>query len=606
MCFGNGVDALDALENFILITLGRDEKFVSVNDKFSEVFGYSRDQIVGQPIDVILGSASRKSTLSLEVDTRETPVLIELKTSFDLPVEAMLIPVVQDTAENKRYMIAFTQPVAGPELSLTNDDLFQQAFGNMSLAIVVISSDGVILKNNAALMDMLGFEPEYFKNKSWLDLVQEDDLQKATRLYQDLLTQKIRNFESEQRMVNAQSESVWAHSSLSLITDASGKVMYALALIKNIQVRKEVEAELKFSKVRIERAIEGASEAVWHWEDINSSGGWWSPAFYDILGYKQGELKPSDETFRKLLHRNDVKRVEKAIVEHFENNTPFDIDYRLRTKSGKFKWVNAKGTAERDDQGKPTGMLGLIADIDALKRTEILLEKRNKALERSNKELENFAYIASHDLQEPLRTICSFLQLFEESLDVPMNEEAKSYLDIVSNASLRMRKLIDDLLVYSRVGRSMDFDRVNTKALLEEVVSDLDSQIMSCEGEIILGDLEEVHSDRNSLYRLFNNLISNAIKFRKADERPLVKITSRTKKRRVEFRIEDNGIGIDPDYHQTVFDIFKKLHTRDEYPGSGMGLSICKKIVGLLGGELSVESSRGQGSTFIFDIAKAK
>lgn len=255
-----------------------------------------------------------------------------------------------------------------------------------------------------------------------------------------------------------------------------------------------------------------------------------------------------------------------------------------------------------------------IRDISEKKRLEkeireanVTLEKkvqqRTAELESKNKELEQFAYVASHDLQEPLRTTSSFVELLRKQYHGRLDENADRYIDYVIQASDRMKTLIKDLLDYSRIGREKQFEPVDCNIAFAEVVADLAEVIKENHAEIIAGELPVVNAFPTELKLLFQNLLSNSIKFKKPGIAPHIEISTTRETGHWHFRISDNGIGIDKQYQQRIFIIFQRLHNRSVYEGSGIGLAHCKKIVELHGGKIWVESEAGKGSTFHFTLA---
>lgn len=255
-----------------------------------------------------------------------------------------------------------------------------------------------------------------------------------------------------------------------------------------------------------------------------------------------------------------------------------------------------------------------IRDISEKKRLEkeireanVTLEKkvqqRTAELESKNKELEQFAYVASHDLQEPLRTTSSFVELLRKQYHGRLDENADRYIDYVIQASDRMKTLIKDLLDYSRIGREKQFEPVDCNIAFAEVIADLAEVIKENHAEIIAGELPVVNAFPTELKLLFQNLLSNSIKFKKPGVAPHIEIYTTKETGHWHFRISDNGIGIDKLYQQRIFIIFQRLHNRSVYEGSGIGLAHCKKIVELHGGKIWVESEVGKGSTFHFTLA---
>lgn len=234
------------------------------------------------------------------------------------------------------------------------------------------------------------------------------------------------------------------------------------------------------------------------------------------------------------------------------------------------------------------------------------LEKANGELIRSNEELERFAYVASHDLQEPLRVISSYLQLLEKKYNDQLDEKAQKYISTTIDASSRMKRLINDLLLFSRVGtRGEEFIDIDLNTLIAEVLRDLEVTINEKQAVIEVDDMPKIKGDPSQIRQLFQNLIGNGIKFGKPDVPSQIKIGSKLAENNlVELSVEDNGIGIEKDYYERVFIIFQRLHTRQKYEGTGIGLAISKKIVERHGGQIWVESEPGEGCVFKFTLSE--
>ncbi|HLG40889.1 MAG TPA: ATP-binding protein, partial [Chitinophagaceae bacterium] len=228
----------------------------------------------------------------------------------------------------------------------------------------------------------------------------------------------------------------------------------------------------------------------------------------------------------------------------------------------------------------------------------------NEELEKKNKELEQFVYIASHDLREPLRTTSGFIEVFQKQYKGKLDEKADTYLDYISQASARMKRLIDDLLDYSRINNEKEPEKVDCNNILQEVLSDLGTVISESGAAIKAGELPVISGHPTAIKQLFQNLLANAIKFRKKDTVPEIQIASEINDEAWKFSFADNGIGIAPRHREKIFAIFERLHSRKEYEGTGIGLAHCKKIVELHRGNIWVESIPGTGSTFYFTIYK--
>ena len=273
-----------------------------------------------------------------------------------------------------------------------------------------------------------------------------------------------------------------------------------------------------------------------------------------------------------------------------------ELEHSLATRAGQRHWetrVVKSGSQE---------VVALIRDITEAKRTRAALQATNARLQAANDELAEFAYVASHDLQEPLRTVGSFVELLERRYPDAFDDKSRKWLQFIVSGTLRMRALIDDLLAYSRVGRVDRFELIDTRALVDAILGDMHAGIEASGAEIHVGDLPRVTANITELQQVFQNLISNALKFQHPDVTPRVSITAAPGARGWTFAITDNGIGIEPQYQDRIFLVFQRLHSRDEYPGTGIGLALVKKIVERQGGQITIRSTPGQGTEIRFTL----
>jgi PAS domain S-box-containing protein len=258
----------------------------------------------------------------------------------------------------------------------------------------------------------------------------------------------------------------------------------------------------------------------------------------------------------------------------------------------------------RDSSGNVSGALSSARDITDLRRAEEAKERLTLDLKRSNKELEQFAYVASHDLQEPLRMVSSYVQLLAQRYEGGLDEKAHKYIDYAVDGAARMQQLIEDLLLYSRAGtHGGPLAPTDSGAALATAVENLAKRIEQEKAIVTHGDLPIVRADASQLVQVFQNLVSNAVKFH-GEAPPRIHVSAEERAREWVLSVRDNGIGIDPKYGDRVFAIFQRLHTREEYPGTGIGLAVCQRIVERHGGWIGFESEPGKGSTFHFGIPK--
>jgi PAS domain S-box-containing protein len=277
-------------------------------------------------------------------------------------------------------------------------------------------------------------------------------------------------------------------------------------------------------------------------------------------------------------------------------------ELRHTTSGGEELVVESRWALRRGENGEPTGFLETNRDITARKQAEEALRSNMASLEQVNAELREFAYVASHDLQEPLRAVSSYVQLLAQRYKGRLDQDADDFIFYARDGASRMQRLIEDLLAYSRVGTRKDpFEPTDCEAVFNETLLNLQLAIEDSCARVSHDPLPTVLADRFQLVQLFQNLLSNAIKFH-GESSPIIHIGVEKRKREWLFSVRDNGLGIEEQYFQRIFQVFQRLHGRDEYSGTGIGLAICKKIVEKHGGRIWVESAPGTGATFHFTI----
>ncbi|MCI0606603.1 PAS domain S-box protein [bacterium] len=314
------------------------------------------------------------------------------------------------------------------------------------------------------------------------------------------------------------------------------------------------------------------------------------------------------------VHPEDFQHAMNHYMSSFVQRREFRMEYRLRRADGQYRWVLDNGIPRYEIDGSFAGFIGSCIDITELREAHQKLQELNEVLEvkvrertsdlmRSNKDLEQFAYAASHDLQEPLRMIYSYLQLLEENYKGSLDPQGLRCVDIAVDGAKRMQALIRDLLTYARLDSDgTPHEATDFKKTVDIVLNDLSVVIQETEAQVTSAFLPIVVANPIQMRVLFQNLISNAIKFRRQEENPRIRIFAETHGKDWLFGVEDNGIGIDAIDQERIFRIFQRLHERSRYPGTGIGLSICQKIVERHDGRIWAESRPGQGSTFFFTL----
>lgn len=335
-------------------------------------------------------------------------------------------------------------------------------------------------------------------------------------------------------------------------------------------------------------------------------------AAIEQLGYSEDEMlgHPVLDVFDPA----DRESVARNLADAFERRGDASAwEFRKVRKDGSRMWVRELVRIVEDDRGTPLAFVVCeditaakdaaqkIRDVEARRAAaQKAAEERAADLERSNRDLEQFAYVASHDLQEPLRVVKGYLDLLDRR--VPgLDERARSYLQKAREGSVRMQTLIDDLLAYSRVGtRGHDFEAVDAREAFDAAVENLRVALQESGGDVAAGAMPRVLGDKAQITQLFQNLVGNALKFRRGDP-PRVRVEATPGDGQWTFSVSDNGIGIDPKDHGRLFVIFQRLHG-EEYPGTGIGLALCKRIVERHGGRIWIESEAGRGSVFRFTL----
>ncbi len=324
-------------------------------------------------------------------------------------------------------------------------------------------------------------------------------------------------------------------------------------------------------------------------------------AFAEMLGYTREELL--NKNWKEITHPADISVSEHGIKDMLDGKIEsVRIDKRYYHKNGNVVWTDVSTTLFRNKKGEAKHFITAILDITDRKNYEKEQKQLLKKLQQSNRELEQFAYIASHDLQEPLRMVSSFTQLLEQKYGDKLDDKAKMYIQYSVDGAVRMQNLINDLLEFSRVStRGKEFTDCDTNKVMENVLKSLSSKIKETNAKIKYKKLPVIKADSLQIERLFMNLIGNAIKFCR-EEIPTVEIEANESDDNYQFVVKDNGIGIDGKYKEKVFVIFQRLNTREEFQGTGMGLAICKRIVERHNGEIWFEKNEDIGTTFYFNI----
>ncbi len=376
-----------------------------------------------------------------------------------------------------------------------------------------------------------------------------------------------------------------------------------LVIMFDITLRKRMERDLEISREKMNLALENGNIGVWEW-DIETDKMIWDERMERIFNLEPGTFGQTYRAFENCINEEDLPHFRKAVNQSMELDIPFETIFRTKAVDGNSKYISTKALLNKDINGKPISQSGVCFDVTIMKKgTEQVLIKLNEELLRSNKDLEQFAYVASHDLQEPLRMVSSYTQMLAQRYGNKLDSDAREYIKFAVDGSKRMYDLINGLLAYSKVKANIkEFSEVNMNKVVEEVTNILNIKIREKNAIVKAKSLPTLFADESQMVLLVQNLITNSLKF--TNESPVIIISAKTENNKYIFSIKDNGIGIESQYFNRIFQIFQRLVRHEEYEGTGIGLAICKRIVERHNGSIWVESEPEKGSIFYFTIPK--
>ncbi|WP_321493333.1 PAS domain S-box protein [uncultured Desulfobacter sp.] len=389
------------------------------------------------------------------------------------------------------------------------------------------------------------------------------------------------------------------------VFDANGSVLGVLGIGRNITERKRMEAQLLSSENRLRDILNSTSD--WIWEvDAKGCYTFCSEGIQRVLKYRPEEML--GRTPFDLMPSEEQGRGRTAFLELVEQKAPLvDLENWNVAKNGRRVCLVTNGVPLLDDQGDLLGYRGADRDITVQKMLQIQVQERTEELERSNRELEQFAYAASHDLQEPLRMVASYVKLLARRYKGKLDADADDFINYAADGAERMQRMINDLLAYSRITtKGQEPELVDSTNCLKTALANLSLSIEEAGADVTNSDLPQVLADENQINQLFQNLVGNALKFSKPGEIPRIHVDAIQQDKELLFSVRDNGIGIKKEDQDRIFQLFHRLHTREEYPGTGIGLSLCQRIVVRHGGRIWVESESGSGATFYFTLPLPK
>ncbi|HEU4350804.1 MAG TPA: PAS domain S-box protein [Burkholderiales bacterium] len=480
---------------------------------------------------------------------------------------------------------------------------FRRTFELAGSGMAHIGMDRRFIRVNRRLCEILGYSEEELLGLTGRQISHPDDLDVINEQRPRLYAGEIDAVRVEKRYLRKDGSVVWVHFSMTVERDDAGAPLYEIAVFEDITAQLDAQLRLRDSEARYRQTFELAASGICHVKDgrfvrVNKR-------LCEILGYPEHNLLGRHVKDISHPEDRDVTDADRARIRNGEIESA-RFEKRYLRADGTVVWCRIAIALVRDVFGMPTYEVAVFDDITERKKAEAALQEAHEELKRSNAELEQFAYVASHDLQEPLRMVASYTQLLARRYDERLDSDAREFMAYVVDGASRMKQLIEDLLAYSRVGtKGIAFANVSAEAALRRALFNLRGGIEEAGAVVTHDPMPALPADEVQLGQLFQNLIGNALKFR-SEGAPRIHIVVTESAPEFTFEVRDNGIGIEPQYFERIFMVFQRLHNKGEYPGTGIGLAICKKVVERHGGRIWVESRPGEGSSFFFTLPKER
>ncbi|MGC2530287.1 MAG: PAS domain S-box protein [Candidatus Acidiferrum sp.] len=601
-----------------MVVVNEGGEIVLLNVQAEKQFGYSRDELVGQKVKNIIpegfaerliadGTRSAADALAQQIGTG-IELIARRKNKTEFPIEIMLSPL--ESAEGTLVTAAIrdisVRRAAEKHLAQM-EGRYRGLLEAAPDAMVVVNQSGAIVLLNVQAEKQFGYSRDELIGQKVKNIIPEGFAERliadGTRSAAEALAQQIgTGIELVARRRNGSKFPI--EIMLSPLESAEGTLV--TAAIRDISVRRAAEKHLAQMEGRYRGLLEAAPDAM---VVVNQSGAivllnvqaekQFGYSRDELIGQKVKNIIP--EGFAERLVADALRSVEDALAQQIGTG----IELTGRRKDGTEFPIEIMLSPLESAEG--ILVTAAVRDITTRKKAEADLLSKVEELNRSNEELGQFAYIASHDLQEPLRMVASYTQLLSRRYKGKLDSDADEFIAFAVDGASRMQRLIQDLLAYSRVGtKGRELLDISSEDALQQALLNLRGAIGE-KGALVTHDpLPSVLADEMQLVQLFQNLVGNAIKYQRSGI-PKVHISAaRNGGKKWIFSVKDNGLGIDSQYFERIFGMFQRLHKREEFAGTGIGLAICKKIVERHGGSISVESSPGHGSTFRFALAESE
>ena len=556
--------------------------------------------------------------------------------------QVVIVPMVHDNA-----VVGITMVIFEPEILIDHEelDLLKEVMNDLAMAYSKIEAEEALIQSEKKYCSLIKNIPdvtwtidykgnttfissnvekiygyslkEIYKigNSLWFGRIHLDDVEKVKDAFKSLF-EKGTPMHIEYRIKRKDGKWIWLLDRSTGTYEKNG-IKYADGVFSDITARKRAEDALKESEERLKTAQKIGKMGDWELE-VKSKKITWSDQVYQLFDRDPKQGPPNYDENIAYYYPEDSQRLQEHVRQAIESGVAIRSDYRVKSSFGKSVYYSSTINPIMNDMGKVIKLVGTVHDITDRKKAEEKLKKyrehlaelvveRTKQLQKINTELEEFAYSVSHDLRAPLRAIQSFSQILLEDYGNKFDARGKEYAKRIINSSQNMNTMIESLLSYSRLGREeVKLKPINLNKIIKEVSNQLKPKIKEKDAEVnVKSFLPKVKGHNTTLMKVISNLLINAVTFVDQDQKPKIKIWVEEHNKWVRLNIEDNGIGIAPEYQEKVFRIFERLHSVETYPGTGIGLAIVRKGVERMNGKVGLESTLGKGSKFWVELEKA-
>ena len=511
--------------------------------------------------------------------------------AIDLQVEIAGAPARVRIAPVREGLALYLAPAPGPRIPVGEGDLAAFIAG-AAVPIHSVASDGTILWANDAELRLLGYSAEEYIGRNLADF----------HVDQPVLEQIIERLKAGEELHNFEARLRCKDGSIRYVAITSNGYFRRGEFMHTRCFTRDIGSERLTQEVhhRLSAIVESSDDAIIS-KDLNGIIRSWNRGAERIFGYTAEEAIGQPVAMLAVPERRDevpniIARISRGErVDHFRT--------KRMTKDGRVLSISLTVSPVRDYSGRIVGASKIARDVTEEERNQEALRTANDLLERTNEDLEQFAYSASHDLQEPLRMVAAYSEMIQRKFKGKLGPEGEEYLGYILQGATRMDQLLADLRAFTRAstGESDCDELADSEAALKASVENLTAAIEESDAVITSDPLPRVRIPHLHIEQVFQNLVGNAIRYR-SEEAPRIHVSAVRTEDAWQFSVRDNGMGIDPQYKEQIFGIFKRLHSNAKYPGTGMGLAICKRVVDRTGGRIWVESEPGRGSTFYFTV----